>query len=239
MRYALYFTPPEDHDLTRAASTWLGRDAFSGESLRQKPIGTLSAEYIANLTSAPCRYGFHGTLRAPFYLAEGKNEAELVSATSDFAQSHKPFGMPSLKVGRLGPFFALVPASDTQELNRFTGKVLKAFEPFRAPLTQVDYQRRKPEQLTERQRNYLKEWGYPYIFDDFRFHMTLTGPVPEEDADAVEDVLTTYFAPFLNTPVPCDGPSLFVEANAGGPFVAHTTSFPSAPNPERLQSVDT
>lgn len=234
MRYALYFTPPKDHDLTRAASKWLGRDAFSGETLQQYAIGTLSEKYITDLTAAPRRYGFHGTLRAPFYLSEEKSETELVSATDSFVKSQKPFVMPALKVGRLGPFFALVPTDDTTELNQFTDKVLKAFEPFRAPLTEADYQRRKPERLTERQRDYLKEWGYPYIFDDFRFHMTLTGPVPEQEADVVEEILEAFFAPYLKTPVSCSGPALFVEAKAGGPFVAHTASLPNEHSPERL-----
>jgi hypothetical protein len=25
----------------------------------------------------------------------------------------------------------------------------------------------------------LDRWGYPYLFADFRFHMTLTGPLPD------------------------------------------------------------
>ncbi|MFK8036088.1 MAG: DUF1045 domain-containing protein [Hyphomicrobiales bacterium] len=233
MRYALYFTPPEDHDLTRAANTWLGRNAFSGEMLPQESLGSLSAAYISDITSAPRRYGFHGTLRAPFYLAPNKSKHELATAVDQFSKAQKPFKMPALKVGRLGPFFALVPAEDTTQLNQFTGEVLKAFEPFRAPLTEADYQRRKPERLTERQRNYLKEWGYPYIFDDFRFHMTLTGPVPEEEADAMEDVLENIFAPHLNSNIFCKGPSLFVESEANGPFIANDTASKNTPKTER------
>lgn len=233
MRYALYFTPPEDHDLTRAANAWLGANAFSGKVLPQGDTGPLSAAYIANITSAPRRYGFHGTLRAPFYLAADKNERDLVAAVGSFSSSQMPFEMPALKIGRLGPFFALVPDGDTTQLNQFTGEVLKAFEPFRAPLTDADYQRRKPERLTERQRKYLKKWGYPYIFDDFRFHMTLTGPVPEEEANAVKDVLEAIFTPHLNSTILCGGPSLFVEADAGGPFVAHHTAQKNTQKPER------
>lgn len=237
MRYALYFTPPKDHDLTRAASIWLGRDAFSGETLAQMNAGSLSADYILQITEAPRRYGFHGTLRAPFYLASGKDEGELAAAVDSFVKSHPAFKMPALKIGRLGPFFALVPDEDTAQLNRFTGEVLNAFESFRAPITEADYQRRKPETLSERQRGYLKKWGYPYIFDDFRFHMTLTGPVPEDEADEVEDVLKTYFAPFLKTPISCGGPTLFAEVKTGGPFIAHKALFTNANTPERSQSL--
>lgn len=223
MRYALYFTPPEDHDLTKAANTWLGRNAFSGESVPQHSAGPLSKDYIFQMTEAPRRYGFHGTLRAPFYLAPNRSEAELASAVDHFSKLHLPFAMPMLKVGRLGPFFALVPDTDTAKLNQFTGEVLNAFEPFRAPITEADYKRRKPERLSGRQRNYLKDWGYPYIFDDFRFHMTLTGPVPDQDADVVEKILQELFADYLTSALICNGPTLFVEKDAGGPFIAHTS----------------
>ncbi|MEP0518775.1 MAG: DUF1045 domain-containing protein [Hyphomicrobiales bacterium] len=224
MRYALYFTPPEDHDLTKAAGAWLGRNAFSGEAIPQNTAGPLSKDDISRMTEAPRRYGFHGTLRAPFYLSPGKDEAELASAVDQFPKSHMPFAMPILKVGRLGPFFALIPDGDTTKLNQFTGEVLKAFEPFRAPLTEIDYQRRNPERLSERQRNYLKDWGYPYIFDDFRFHMTLTGPIPDKEANVIEGVLQEFFADYLTSPLICNGPTLFVEKHAGGPFIAHSSA---------------
>src|SRR5262249_55850996 len=52
---------------------------------------------------------------------------------------------------------------------------VRDFDGFRAPLTDADRARRHPSRLTPRQRDYLERWGYPYVMEEFRFHMTLTG----------------------------------------------------------------
>lgn len=182
MRYALYFTPPADDPLTGAAARWLGRDAFTGKALApdgQRPDGWES------LVAEPARYGFHATLKAPFHLAGGQTETDLLSALDVFAAETPAFTMPRLKIGLLGSFFALVPDGDADALDRFAADVVRAFEPFRAPLSAADIARRKPETLPEPERTYLHDWGYPYVFDAFRFHMTLTGPVPAERQDEV------------------------------------------------------
>jgi hypothetical protein len=38
--------------------------------------------------------------------------------------------------------------------------------------------RRLAQPLTARQIGHLDRWGYPYVFEDFRFHMTLTARLP-------------------------------------------------------------
>ncbi|TXN21436.1 DUF1045 domain-containing protein, partial [Methylobacterium sp. WL19] len=46
--------------------------------------------------------------------------------------------------------------------------------------------RRRPERLDPRGRALLERWGYPHVFETFRFHMTLTGRLaPEERATAL------------------------------------------------------
>lgn len=237
MRYALFFSSPQDHELTSIAKAWLGRDAYTGQQIAHQTHGSLSAQRLAELTSAPGKYGFHGTLKAPFYLADGKSETQLLEAIAEFSSNTAPFQMPALKVGRLGPFFALIPDGDISALNRFTGEVVKTFEPFRAPLSEADYQRRRPENLSTRQRQYLRKWGYPYIFDDFRFHMTLTGPVPDTDADEVERVLQNLFATALNDPLFCQGLTLFVERETGEPFLINTASQSTPTKAQEAQSI--
>jgi len=43
--------------------------------------------------------------------------------------------------------------------------------------------RRRTLRLTAEQDAMLARWGYPYVLEDFRFHMTLTGslPLPERN----------------------------------------------------------
>lgn len=222
MRYALYFTPAQDDPLTVAAARWLGRDAFSGGLVAQEDANALSPETLREATADPRRYGFHATLKAPFELASGALLSDLVEAMGVFAAETRVFDIPALALGRLGPFFALVPGEHSPLLQSFAAEAVRRFEPFRAPLSEADIARRKPEKLTPTQRAHLIEWGYPYVFDEFRFHMTLSGALEPALAEAVEPLLQSRFAGFLGKPLPVSGLALFAETERGAPFTVHT-----------------
>jgi hypothetical protein len=64
-------------------------------------------------------------------------------------------------------------------------------------------------------------WGYPYVLDDFRFHMTLTGPVEREDQPAMRAAIEAHFEDLLNLPREIDTLSLFAEPSRGAPFTLH------------------
>ena len=222
MRYALYFTPPASDPLTLAAQRWLGRNAFNGASLEQPVVQGFDAAALSDLTADPRRYGFHATLKAPFTLAEGHSEAELVAEVARFVSEVEPFELPEAIIGRLGSFFALVPGDRSKPLQSFAGEVVRRFERFRAPLASADIARRKPDELTAAERQNLVQWGYPYVFDEFRFHMTLTGRVPAERRDAVEGVLLDQFAEFHGRPLEIHGLALFREPSRGADFTVHS-----------------
>ncbi len=219
MRYALYFTPSASDPLTLAAQRWLGRNAFTGAPLAQPATDGLD---VAALTADPRRYGFHATLKAPFTLAEGRSEAELLAEIGRFVSDAEPFDIPEVVLGRLGSFFALVPGDHCDALQSFAGEVVRRFERFRAPLTSADIARRKPDELSTAERQNLVQWGYPYVFDEFRFHMTLTGRVATERRDAVESVLREHFAEFHGRPLPVAGLALFREPSRGADFTVHS-----------------
>ena len=218
MRYAIYFTPPADDPLTRRASHWLGRDALTDETLAQPAIEVFSAAALSELTSDPRRYGFHATMKAPFELAKEAREAELVDALESFAARQTAFTLPALVLGQLGQFFALVPGSASPELQALASHCVTVFDRFRAPLDEQDIARRRPERLTASERRNLMEWGYPYVHDDFRFHMTLTGPVERDDQSAMRAAIEAHFADLLDRPRDVDTLSLFVEPARGAPF---------------------
>ncbi|MDR7221896.1 DUF1045 domain-containing protein [Aminobacter aminovorans] len=222
MRYAIYFTPEHDDPLCRIAAGWLGRDAFGGAVTAAKPFGTLSAAEVAFHTAAARRYGFHATLKAPFRLADGMTEAALIDAIDAFANATVPFDIPRLKLAQIDGFFALVPAEPLPELDRFAGDVVTAFEPFRAPLSDAEMARRNPDALSPRECRNLSQWGYPYVFDTFRFHMTLTGRITAEEAQRVRAAIEECLGDTLDKPVPVDGLALFVEPSPGAPFEVRT-----------------
>ncbi len=222
MRYALYFSPPQDDSLTRAAAEWLGRDAFSDETYPAPEEPGLPGPEQFELTADPRRYGFHATIKAPFALAASVTEKDLMAVVEDFAARTPAFEIPELVLGQLGRFFALVPGALHQPLQDFASSVVKSFEPFRAALSEADIARRKPEKLTESQRANLMRWGYPYVMDDFGFHMTLTGQVPEERSALMKSILEQRFAAFTGRPLPISGIAVFTEETRGAPFKAHS-----------------
>lgn len=222
MRYALYFTPPQDDPLTQLASRWLGRDAFGGKDLQGFQADPLDAREWSGATEDPRRYGFHATLKAPFELAGSVTERDLLEVAEQFAAKTAAFAIPEVVLGQLGRFFALVPADIYPALQSFASDVVRTFEPFRAELSPADIARRKPEQLDDAHRANLLRWGYPYVFDQFRFHMTLTGQIAEDRQEAVAAVLSRTFAYHTGRPLFVSGLAIFVEETRGAPFTVHS-----------------
>ena len=218
MRFAIYFTPAADHPLTRAAAGWLGRDAFTGAAIPRTGVAGFTAAELDGFTAEPARYGFHGTVVAPFHLAEGIGETALDRAAAGFAASRQRFVIPRLAIRRIGHFFALVPSDALAAMDDLAAKAVQHFSLLRAPLDDADIARRRPDTLSERQRDYLLRYGYPYVFEEFRFHMTLTGPVPAGEAPRVAAALEAVFRPLLGTPLEVSSLAVFVEAARGAPF---------------------
>lgn len=222
MRYAIYYTPGQTDPLARTAASWLGRDAFADEPQTVPEVSSLSPAEIAYHTASARRYGFHATLKAPFHLADGMTERELDDAVSDFAAGVEPIALDSLVPTRLDGFLALTPGKPSAELDRFAGDVVTHFDRFRAPLTDADIQRRSPGSLNPVQFRNLTQWGYPYVFEDFRFHMTLTGRLSEQELPAVRAAIDEVFGEALARPIAVDGIALFIEPEPGAPFLVRS-----------------
>ena len=222
MRYAVYFTPPRDHPLTRKASAWLGRDAFSGLALPHAEQAGLAMGELAYFTALPRRYGFHATLKAPFRLQDGVSEKSLLQLAERFSREAVTVTIPRLEVTRIGAFFALTAADPNPALSAFAARVVAVFDKMRAPLTEREFQRRDPDRLSTAQLRNLQNWGYPYVFDEFRFHMTLTGPVDQVDRPRVAAALQENFGGLLDDGLDIDRITVFVEREAGAPFEVHS-----------------
>jgi putative phosphonate metabolism protein len=219
LRYALYATPAADHPLTRAAASWLGRDAYDGRESELPSVEGLASSSIETYLADPARYGFHATLKAPFSMADGQDEAGLIAAIDAFAARSQPIEIPELVIRRLGRFYAFVPNEPVRALDDWVGQIVTEFEPFRAPLSEADIARRRVAGLTLAEEANLIRWGYPYVFDAFRFHMSLTGRVPKEDLEPMETALRARFKAFDGRPLSIDRLALFVEPERGAPFL--------------------
>lgn len=220
IRYAIYYAPAPDDPLTRTAAAWLGRDAFGREPGPRPTAPGFSPEEVEARTVDARRYGFHATLKAPFRLAEGRSAAELAGALERFANGAAPAPLAGrLALADLDGFFALVPAASSPALDALAARIVRDFEPFRAPLTPEEVAKRKPERLSPRQRLYLERYGYPDVLEEFRFHMTLTDRLPPEERPKMRAALEQVFSPSLLGPRAVDRLALFREDRPGAPFV--------------------
>lgn len=218
-RYAVYYAPAADSALWRFGSSVLGYDALTGEDASfLVPPGCNPAAWPA-LTEEPRRYGFHATLKAPFELAQGRSEEHLRAFARNYAAGLEGVTLAGLSVTALGSFVALTPSVPSDDLQRFAFALVQAFEPFRAPLAEADRARRLKSPLTPAQHAYLEAYGYPYVGDAFRFHMTLTGSLPGDQIAPVKQTLEACYAAALPAgPVRLDRFALFKQSERTGRF---------------------
>ena len=217
-RYAIYYASPSGSALDRLGAELLGHDAWSGRELPFPDDLLQSVSNWRELTEDPRKYGFHATLKAPFSLADGKSEAELVAACTEFARTPRPIPIIRPVIGSISGFIAVIPAEPSNELLQLAGDCVSAFDGFRAPLTPQDRARRKPDLLTPRQRDHLDRWGYPYVMDEFRFHMTLTGRLSAADREPILKILQERFAAIDLERLAIDRIALFRQEDAQSRF---------------------
>ena len=216
-RYAIYFTPHPSTPLAQFAASVLGYDSFTGESATRIDLKGIAAAALEAATGAPRKYGFHATLAAPFYLDDKYTEVSLLEALDTFCDQFSPASLGSLRVNVLGDFIALTPAgaSPVDELAR---QCVMFFDAFRTPLGSDDIARRSNGRLTPRQQAHLMRWGYPYVFEDFRFHMTLTGSLGADEKPRFLGALIDAFAPLAGQTYDVDAVSLMRQADSHSCF---------------------
>ena len=217
-RYAIYYAPAQGSSLDQFGTEMLGYDAWIGAAL---PFPGDVVERIADwreLSSDPRKYGFHATLKAPMALADGKSEKMLLAACAEFANTARPIPKFGPVVNSISGFIAVIPGERSSELQQFAADAVRAFDGFRAPLTAEDRARRNPQRLTPRQIEYLDRWGYPYVMEEFRFHMTLTGRLDDGRRDDVLAMLRERFARLDLAELAVDRIALFRQDDAKAPF---------------------
>ena len=218
-RYAIYFAPPESSPLWRFGSAVLGYDAASGADVPNLPLAGIDPAAWPSLSAEPRLYGFHATLKAPFRLADGMHREDLLEALEDLAPRQPPVILEGLAVTALGSFVALTPLGPVDELGALALRVTSELDVLRAPLTAAELEKRLKAPLTAPQRAHLERFGYPYVGDEFRFHMTLSGSLPEPLRAPVKAALDeAYAAAVPVAPVEIDALAVFEQPAPGERF---------------------
>lgn len=198
-RYAIYYTAPQG-PLADFGASWLGWDLVTGREVPHQTLPDLSQNEIAEITQTPRKYGFHGTIKPPFRLADGCDAEGLLQAFQSSAHQVAPVTLDGLKLAQIGRFLALVVDGDQSALAGLAGRMVAELDPFRAPSGDEELARRRAANLTPKQDEMLVKWGYPYVFDEFKFHLTLSGKLDPSRAAQIWDVLAPLVAPILPRP---------------------------------------
>jgi putative phosphonate metabolism protein len=194
-RYAVYYTPPPGA-LAEFGAGWLGWDVARGARASR----TIPVEGAEEIVATPRRYGFHATLKPPFRLGPERSAEDLEAAVAALAAATPPIRSARLRLQRLGPFLALVPATDHAPFSRLGDAMVRDLDAFRLPPSEAEIARRRAAGLTPAQDAHLLRWGYPYVFEEFRFHMTLSGRLDAATAARVEAALAPVLAEVVPDP---------------------------------------
>jgi len=209
MRAALYWAPAPGNPLWELGCRWLGRDACSGELTAQPDVPGIAA-----LTQEPRHYGFHATLRPPMRLAG--TWAAFRDTAAEVARGVQPFALPPLELVNLHGFLALRESTPCPGLQALAERCVELTEPQRMPASAEELRRRRAGSLSARQDARLARWGYPYVMEEWFFHLTLTRRLDGAELTAVRDAAARFFEPVLSVTHRVEDICVFVQD--GGDF---------------------
>lgn len=212
MRVAVYYAPDPADPLWRAGCAWLGRDPETGAAPQQPDLPG-----IAEVTAEPRLYGLHCTLKAPIRLAS--SYPAFRADVAALANTIRPFELPPLAVADLSGFLALRETRSSPELQALADACVAWLDPHRLPPEAAELARRRQHGLSPARDALLERWGYPGVFNHWRFHMTLTRRLTPAEHAAYRPAAERYLERALAHPRRVDALCLFTQAEPGAPFL--------------------
>lgn len=216
-RYAIYWAPAPGSALAEFGRRWLGSDPERGAPSDRRDSFGLDPDLVERATAAPRRYGLHATMKAPFRLADGVEEAALAQALAAFCARRRRLHAGPLRLVRFARWLALIPSAPIADLDWLAAECVVAFDRFRAPLGPEDRERRGSIS-DPLQGLYMEQFGYPHVLAAFQFHITLAGPAEPAELDAIEAALRPQVAAFTEAPFAVEDLCWFGDPGGGAPF---------------------
>jgi hypothetical protein len=207
-RYAIYWTPASGTPLAEFGALWFGGFETFG----------LNSDLAARATKAPSPYGLHATLKAPFRLSKEASPRDLQDALEEFSNGRRSPAASLLAFARHQRYLMLMLKGNEADIDWLAAECVTHFDRFRAPIDENDRKRREIDGMSARQAAFLEEFGYPYVLSEFRFHVSLAGPLTDRDIDEVEMALAPRMAPLLAAPLQIRELTLLGEPHDGGIF---------------------
>jgi hypothetical protein len=215
VRYAIYYTPQPGTPLAAFGRSWFGR-ANDGVTLQAFSAAGLTSTAVPKQSSAPSGYaGLHSVFKAPFALRDGVGPDAIKARLISFARRRRPVDTGPLTLARAGRYLVLRPIEPRPALDWLAAQCLAAFDGFARPASRAERDAHQSPHLNDHQRVLLKSFGDPHVLSEYRFHVTLTGPLETAHLERIAQALWPMLEEICATGVAVDGLSLFGEATAG------------------------
>jgi hypothetical protein len=147
-------------------------------------FNTFCKENSINISSSnKSIYGFHSTVKAPFYLSHLYSENQLIEKFQniDIKKIHSLLSNIYL-VNKLEYFkkSLVLKLDQNNNFDFVTNNLMRDFDLFRKTLNNSELKEdiKRFDQLSEKEKIYFQIWGYPYYFECSFHHVTL--PIYEE-----------------------------------------------------------
>ncbi len=218
-RYAIYFAPEPGSQLEEFGRNWLGRDHTGSAPETRFAVPGVTPSRLTTITEGPRHFGMHCTLKPPFALRETATESGLLATAELVARGLAPMEIPDLELDIVGRFIALTPTTSSVALEKLAAVCVRTFEAFRQPLTSEQEKRYQQSRLTVHQEQMLEHWGYPYVMEEFRFHITLTEPLADDrECNEILEALREHAGPILGRAIPLREICVFRETSFEEPM---------------------
>jgi len=214
-RYAIYYTPQPGTALAAFGRSWFGR-ANDGATLQAFSSTGLPGSGFAKISVLPGRYtGLHALFHAPFALRDDVGLDALKSRLISFAADYEAVETGPLTLARAGRYLVLRPIEPSPSLDQLAAQCVSTFEQFAAESEDgcEDHQH-----LSSYQRLLLKSFGHTHMPSEYRFSITLAGPLDRAHLERVSQALWPVIEEICASGVTVDGLSLFSDAGGRAPM---------------------
>lgn len=218
----MYAAPRGDSELGLLAARWLGRHVDALPDPPRADVAQLAPDLLVELTAEPRVYGFHATLKPPFRLADDVEPDDLERRVAALAAATPVIEVSALSVELLAGFAAFRPTDESEQLDDLAAACVTELDPCRRPADELEVARRRRGRLSQRQDELLVAWGYPYVLDEFRCHMTLTRRLASHEAHDVLAAARAWFEPVDGEPFVLDELCVVEQVAPGEPFVVRS-----------------
>jgi hypothetical protein len=218
VRYAIYYTPQPGTPLAAFGRSWFGR-ANDGATLQAFSAAGLAGTLTPKPTMSPSGYaGLHSIFKAPFALRDGIGPDALKARLISFARRRRAVETGPLTLARAGRSLVLRPIDPKPALDWLAAQCLAAFDGFARPASSAEREPHQSPNLNDHQRVLLNSFGDPHVLSEYRFHVTLTGPLEGAHLERISQALWPMLEDICAKGVAVDGLSLFGEPRGGTPM---------------------